>query len=260
MTKRLVFAMFFLLAAVIPGRVRAQDWKATLSAAYLTGTYGTDTRIDTVYVPLTIKRYFDGIGDLSLTVPFIDQTSTGEVTFVNGAVFRTRGTKHASTTESGIGDIFVKGTFYVMQESRTGLFDLSLAGKIKFPTADRDKGLGTGRFDETVGIELGRSIGPDWTGFLDVYHTFIGTVSGLGLRDTTAVDAGASYKWMPDTTVSFFYSEATPIVSNVEDLRDLLANAEYRFSDAASIFAGIDVGLSPSSPNFGMTGGISYRF
>ncbi len=257
-----LFVLTILAAfALLSGNARAEEWKATLSATYDTGTYGTDTRIDTVYIPLTIKRYFDNIGDLSLTVPYLSQTSTGQVTFINGMVFRTRGAKKATvTTESGIGDIIGKGTLYAMQESQTHLFDLSFVGKIKFPTADKDKGLGTGEFDETAGVELSRSIVPDWTAFLDVYYTFIGRPAGLDLKDTTAFDIGASYKAAPDTTLSLFYAESTPIVSGVEDPMDLLANVEYRFSKEASLFGGVDIGLSTSSPDIGITGGFSYRF
>lgn len=264
MTKRYgFFAVLIILVATIlsAGRAHAEDWKATLSATFDTGKYGTDTRVDTVYIPFTIKRYFDNIGDLSLTVPLMSQTSTGQVAFINGAVFRTHGAKKATvTTEYGFGDIVAKGTFYAMQESQTKLFDLSLVAKIKFPTADKDKGLGTGEFDEAVGVELARSIVPDWTGYFDVYYTFIGSPAGLDLKNTIAFDIGASYKWSPDMTLSLFYAESTPVVSGVEDLRDLLANAEYKFSKEASLFGGIDIGLSSSSPDIGITGGVSYRF
>lgn len=264
MAKRPVFAVVFAILAafgIFSGTSYAEDWKASISATYLTGKYGTDTRVDTVYIPLTIKRYFDNIGDLSLTVPFISQTSSGQVTFINGAVFRTKGPKAATvTTESGLGDVIARGDLYILQESQTKLFDLSLVGKIKVPTADKNKGLGTGKFDETIGVELARSIVPDWTGYLDVYYTFIGSPAGLDLKNTTAFDIGASYKWAEDMTLSLFYAESTPVVSGVEDLRDLLANVEYRFSKEASLFGGIDIGLSTSSPDIGITGGFSYRF
>ncbi len=253
-----VLSIFSLVA--LAADAQAEDWKTTLSATYETGTYGTGTRIDTEYIPLTVKRYFDNTGDLSLTVPYISQTSNGQVTFINGLVFRTNGAKKAVTTESGLGDMIGEGRLYVMEESQTHLFDLSVVGRIKFPTADKSKGLGTGAFDETGGLELSRSIVPDWTGFFDVYYTFIGSVAGLDLKNTTAFDFGASYKTSPETTVSLFYSQSTPIVSGIEDLRDLLANGEYRLSNAMSLFAGVDIGLSTSSPDIGITGGISYRF
>lgn len=265
MTRRPVFPVVLAILAalaIFSGASYAEDWKATLSATYLTGKYGTDTRIDTVYVPLTIKRYFDDIGALSLTVPYISQTSTGQVTFINGAVFRTKGGKKATvTTESGLGDIIARGDLYILQESTTKLLDVTLVGKVKVPTANENKGLGTGKYDETIGVELARSIVSDWTGYLDVYYTFVGSPSGgIDLKNTTSFDIGAGYKWAEDMTVSLFYAQSTPVVSGVEDLRDLLANVEYRFSKEASLFGGIDIGLSSSSPDLGITGGFSYRF
>ncbi len=263
MAKRPVFALVLALATafIFLRPARAEDWKAILSATYQTGKYGTGSRIDTVYIPLTIRRYFDNAGALSLTVPYLSQTSTGQVTFINGAVFRTKGPKSAmATTESGLGDIIARGDLYVLQESTSKLLDLTLVGKVKFPTADRNRGLGTGKFDETIGVQLARSIVPDWTGYFDLYYTFIGKPSGLDLKDTTAFDIGASYKWAEDMTASLFYAESTPVVSGVDDLRDLLVNVEYRFSKEGSLFGGVDIGLSPSSPDIGITGGASYRF
>src|SRR5574340_456988 len=101
MAKRTVFALVLaiLALAVFSGNTRAEDWKASASATFATGTYGTGTRIDTVYIPFTIKRYFDSAGALSLTVPLISETSTGQATFINGAVFRTKGPKKAPATE-----------------------------------------------------------------------------------------------------------------------------------------------------------------
>jgi hypothetical protein len=264
MAKRPVFALVLAILSafvIFSGPAGAEDWKATLSATWETGKYGTDTRVDTVYIPLTIRRYFDDIGALSLTVPYLDQTSTGQVTFINGSVFQTKGAKKAAvTTESGLGDIIARGDLYVLKESSSNLLDVTLVGKIKFPTADEGKGLGTGRFDEAIGVDLARSIVPDWTGYFDFYYTFIGSPSGLGLKNTIAFDIGAGYKWAEDMTISAFYAQSTPVVSGVDDLRDLLVNVEYKFSKEGSLLGGVDLGLSPSSPDIGITGGVSYRF
>ncbi|MBI3398137.1 MAG: hypothetical protein HY026_02745 [Deltaproteobacteria bacterium] len=36
-----------------------------------------------------MKRYFD-MGDISLTIPYISQKSSGQITVVDGMVFKTR--------------------------------------------------------------------------------------------------------------------------------------------------------------------------
>src|SRR3989442_15155404 len=59
-----------------------ENWQVGLSATYMTGKYGTDVRTDTVYVPLSIRRYFQD-GDGTLVVPYVRITSNGSVTFVN---------------------------------------------------------------------------------------------------------------------------------------------------------------------------------
>lgn len=61
------------------------------------------------------------------------------------------------TTQSGIGDILLQGRYYILDEQ--GLLPtVALLARIKFPTADRDRGLGTGEFDEKFGIQLSKTL------------------------------------------------------------------------------------------------------
>jgi len=65
--------------------------------------------------------------------------------------------------------------------------------KIKFPTADEDRGLGTGEFDETIGVDLSKQLLERMSGFLTLAYTFIGDPPGTNLRDSFAGSIGAAY-------------------------------------------------------------------
>ena len=69
--------------ALLPAASAAEDWKVSSSVNYDTGKYGTSDRTDSVYIPFTLKRYY-GYADLSVTVPWLRQSSTGRVTRVGG--------------------------------------------------------------------------------------------------------------------------------------------------------------------------------
>lgn len=257
--KPVVSALALAAISLCSVRSNAGDWKASLSATYEEGKYGSDTRTETLYLPVSVKRYFD-MGEATLTVPYISQRSGGQFTIVDGAVVRKQGGSAAVATNSGIGDAILKGSVYILQENKKDPLDLSLAGKIKFPTADESKGLGTGEFDETMGIEFSKALYPSWTGFFDLYYTFIGKPAGSEFLDKVYFDIGASKRITPELTGSVFYEESTPVVSGNSDLRDVLGYLEYRVSKELGVLAGVDIGLSTGSPDYGITAGVNYRF
>jgi len=250
LSQRIVFSAF-----------AESDWKLSVSTTYETSKYGADTQTETVYLPVTLKRYFD-MGDISLTIPYISQKSSGLVSVVDGKIFKTRQKTGptAVTTNSGLGDIILKGSFYLLQEQQKQPFDLFLIGKIKFPTADEKKGLGTGEYDETVGLELGKLILPEWTVFVDAYYTFIGSPSGSTLENRFSFDVGLADQITQSVTASIFYEESTPLISGDPNLKNIVVNLEYEVARGMRVFAGGSVGLTDSSPDYGVTAGASIKF
>lgn len=235
------------------------NWEMNSSVTYTTGDFGTDTTTNTIYVPLTITRYFD-FGDLSGTIPYIYQKSGPGVTAIGGRPFQTRGQTAGETrTAEGLGDMILKGSYFLLKEQQHP-FDLSAIGEIKFPTADDNKGLGTGEFDETIGLEAGKSLDEHWRLFTDVYYTFIGEPAGTNLDNEFAFDVGGSYQVSHPTRVSISYSEKTALIDGRPNPRDLILGLQHKFDQALKAFGDITIGLSDGSPNFGITAGIGSKF
>lgn len=233
-----------------------RDWKVSTSANFETGKYGTSSRTDTIYMPVTLKGYFLE-GDLSVTVPYVSQTNGAGLVNVDGSVLQINGSTGPATTSSGLGDIILRGSYYLLTEGKETPFDLNLTAKIKLPTADDAKGLGTGEFDTGFGLEFAKSLPSNFTGYFDVYYTAIGDPPGLDLEDRFAFDMGFSRKIAPDWTMSAFYEESTPLIKPNSHLRDLLVSFEYKADDRTRIFFGGTVGLSETSPDYGLSVGAS---
>jgi hypothetical protein len=86
-------------------------------------------------------------------VPYIRQTTQTVVVTEGGVAKRKDKERQLATargsvtqTEDGLGDILLKGE-YVLLAEQAALPEITGSLKIKFPTADEDKGLGTGEFD-----------------------------------------------------------------------------------------------------------------
>jgi hypothetical protein len=243
--------------------LQAEDWKVSGSFNYDTGDYGTGTDTTTIYMPLTLTRYLSR-GDVSFTVPYIYQESSSLVTTIAGKPNKIRQqtatTTTTTTSNDGIGDLILKGHYYLLEESRKHPLDLSLMGKIKFPTADDSKGLGTGEFDETFGVEVSKRLNDKWTLFSDLAYTFIGNPPGTSLDNQIMWDIGAGYQFLPELNGTIFYEYRNALTDSGTDPHEIYTNLEYKITKTVKVFGGLLFGLSDGSPDIGFSLGSSVRF
>ena len=262
--KRILSASLLMMMLFYPGILfsaeqSGTDWKVTTAATYETGKFGTDTTTNTLYVPVMLKRYFDR-WNVSLTIPYIYQETGPGVAAIGGQPFQIRKTSGGSrVSDEGLGDLVLKGGYDLLREEEQP-FNLAVIGKIKFPTADDQEGLGTGEYDEGTGLEASKRLNAQWTVFSDIYYTFIGSPPGTDLNDETTFDIGLGYDLTADDILSVFYTEKTALLDGRPDPRDLDFNWEHKLNKTTKFFTGFSVGLSDGSPDFGVTGGMAFRF
>ncbi|MBP9854489.1 MAG: transporter [Candidatus Omnitrophica bacterium] len=235
-----------------------QVWKFTSSITYETGDYGTSTRATTVYIPFTWTRYFE-IGNVSGTLPFIYQKSGPGVTAFSGRPLRSSNRRGGTRDDQGLGDVLLKGSYYILKEDTQSL-NADVIGQIKFPTADDERGLGSGEFDETVGLETSKNLDELWLVFGDLYYTFIGEPTGLRLNNELAFNLGVGYKLSEPTLISLAFEQRTALVDDQDYPRDLIVGLNHKIDEELSFNCSADVGLSDGSPDFGATAGIGYKF
>lgn len=236
------------------------DWKLSTSLNYESGTYGTSTRSSSLYVPFTIKRAWDD-WHASLTLPYVSLSTDRQVANVGGRPARIRkgpaGT--ARDTQSGPGDAVLRGGYALFREDAHRV-DLTVIGKIKAPTADKDKGLGTGEFDEGLGLEFAKLVMADWTLIADLAYTVIGDPSTTDLNNQTAVDIGFSHALQKDLTLTVLFEGSNALVSGEPHPMDLRGIFDYKLSERGALFGGGLIGLTDGSPDLGFTLGGRYRF
>src|SRR5207253_6718433 len=183
------------------------------SVNYSVGDYGTGKDTTIVYVPFTLGvRPLDRFW-LSVTVPFIYQ-DTQNVVLTGGGVASRKEQKGklaqpaSSTTESGLGDVLLKASVVVVEE-RDLIPEIAPYLKIKFPTAGKDRGLGTGEFDETLGVDVSKRLIDALFGYLTLAYTFIGDPPGADFRNSFGWSVGAAYAIVPPFSVFAFRAGAT---------------------------------------------------
>lgn len=236
------------------------DWKFSSSFIYETGKYGGTTRTDSVYIPLTLKRYYQE-GAISFTVPYLRQSSTGQITRVSGNPVRAAAGKGGASAraESGPGDILIRGS-YILKREGPKSFDLAAGGKLKLPTANEKHGLGTGEMDQGAGLEFSKELSPGLTLLADGYYTIIGDSPGTDYNNEVSLAIGFYRPVEKDLSLTVLYETRSALVDGNADPRGLSGTLSYSAKSGAEYFGGLEFGMSDGSPDLGLSAGFNVKF
>lgn len=283
--KRLKIFCGLLLASslLLPGRVHAEGpaFSAGLGFEFASGTYGSDTRTESVYLPFTVAVYPTERLGFSLEIPYVYQSSsavnTGVFLGAGGQMMRVRKQVAAMTgsamgaglmssataadsdrSQGGLGDVTAKGGYVLVPEGdlmpriRPYVF-------VKFPTADRDKALGTGAFDEGFAVEFSKWLG-GWYSFAEAGYTFQGKSPTLALKNYLSYNAGAGYllgeKFLPMLIIK---GSGAPIEGSA-DLLEVRLKLKYQATARTGIDGYFAKGITTNSPEYGSGLAIFYDF
>ena len=221
----------------------------TLSAGtqYTSGTYGGDVDIEDTYVPLATNVDFGNIA-FRLTVPFLSVIAPeGTIIGPGGEILPGSG---ELVTESGLGDVIGSVTFFnVVNSQRLGLA-MDLTGKVKFGTADEDKGLGTGENDYTVQADFYKFANHfTWLG--SVGYVVRGDPPGIDLGNTLKASLGGSYRLTPDMIAGLSFDYRESAISGNNPIQELSGFVSRRLNEDWRIQAYVLTGFTYSSPDWG---------
>jgi hypothetical protein len=242
----------------------ARELGLTLSGTpeYTAGKYGTRHTTDILYVPFVVDWSVTDRFDLSLTLPYLREHGRDIVATIGGGVVRTPLGRQASTgrarTEEGLGDVLLEAG-YVLLEEKDLRPEVRAFAEIKFPTADSRRGLGTGAFDEAIGLGLEKRFAM-WTTAVEVRYVFVGSPHRTSLDNSVGWSAEVAYDATPWLRLSSRLEGATAVVRHEPDPLDLRIVAKVKVSDRVRLKAGAIKGLSNGSPNFGMLAGFEVSF
>lgn len=228
---------------------------------YSSGDYGTGTTTEITSVPV-IGQYETGPWKLKLTVPYIRVEGAssvipgaGSVTNLNPAG-RGRGnavaagTTTTTGTAQGLGDIVAAATYNAYYNSASK-FGMDLTGKVKLGTADRDKGLGTGEHDYSIGVDLFKSL-DRYTLFGGVGYTTYGSSSFISLDDAFSVNLGALYRLSDRSSAGLALDARERVSASSGPQRELTAFMTHELSKSWKAQGYVLKGFADGSPDWGV--------
>ncbi len=259
--KRLIQAIILValctsgVAAQSAGTTPSDKVKLTLTTGvdYSSGDYGQVIDTHILYMPVITKIRYDR-WTAKLTIPYLSITGPGVV--IGGEDGSDSGTPGAKTTESGLGDVTASlGYTFPIIDDHT---KLSLTGKIKFPTADEDRNLGTGQFDYTAQAGINHNIGDAFVS-ASVARKFNGSSARFMLNDVWKYSVGAGYSFTKNTTAGLTYDfrEAAGTGDNISEASAYLA---YKVAQDWTVQIYAMSGFTDASPDLGGGLQLSYQF
>ncbi|MEZ0262202.1 MAG: hypothetical protein ACAH80_14435 [Alphaproteobacteria bacterium] len=240
--KKLTIIIAALLLCSTPVLAATDGGKATMSLGYnySQGDYGqaSDTKVH--YVPATVK-YKWGEWTAKLIVPWIQITGPGVVV---GDV--PVGAPRPVGTESGLGDVNVSLAWtHVLNTKGT---TLEITGISKIPTADEDKRLGTGLWDETLQAGLIQPLG-NWFVMGNVGYKWNGDNASFPLDNVWKGTVGGGYRFNAATSAGVIYDYREKQSAMGDPLNLATAFVSHDFGEGFSAQLYGSAGFSNASPD-----------
>ncbi|KRE85839.1 hypothetical protein ASG75_09800 [Rhodanobacter sp. Soil772] len=262
-----------LIGAPVAHAATTDDGRFSLSAGadYSSGKYGTDTTTDIWSVPVAAAYQTDR-WTFKLTVPYINISGAGNVIPGVGKVNngnpkgRGRGNGGGTTlapgstsgSASGLGDITASAG-YELFGSADRTFGLDLTGKVKFATADENKGLGTGKNDYGLALDTYKVSGA-WTAFGGVGWMKYGSSQYIQLKNGFNANIGADYKLSAGDSIGAYYYYRERIADTGASQSELTGYWNHKFNDSLRVQAYALAGFADGSPDYGVGASLKYTF
>ena len=238
-----------------PASGEVEQFKFSTGFDYSSGKYDDDKRTTILYVPYRVG-YQRGNYTGQIAVSWLSIDGPGTVVGGGEGGVVLPGQEGDTSRESGVGDTWLS-LAYEIDRFPYELGYLEVTGKLKIPTADEDKGLGTGEVDYKLQFDYMYSI-DRLTPLVTAAYTIKGDPDEGNLDNVFYFSAGAD--WRQNSTVNvgatLDYQQAS--VSGVEDPLDFFSYLSYKYSPVITLTPYLYIGLSKGSPDMG--GGIQLTY
>ncbi len=249
----------FLSAVLAPLVVQAADGLQLSSGLdYSSGSYGgaSTTEISTAFV---MGRYTAGPLSFKLTLPYLELK--GPAIAMGGGDAMVIAPGSAATLRgrvAGQGDVVASLGYEAWHDPEKDLA-LDVAARIKFPTADASKGLGTGERDLALQLNAYKGWGRA-TLLLGMGYRWMGKPEGSSYRDVLSASAGLAYGLDELTSVGGIVDWRQSVLASLADQRELTLYVSHKLSRQWSLQAYVYAGATDASPDAGGGASLGYRF
>lgn len=236
--------------------------KASLGYHFSSGDYTASDTTDIQYVPLVVTIDVER-WRLQGTLPYLYVSGPqGIIVGPDGLPIET-----VSGTSGGLGDVLLKGSYLLPVED---LFPadqplpdwlpyVELIGLVKFPTASRAKGLGTGEFDFGIESDLTWTLGR-LSPFVSASYRILGSPPGSHLYDVFGCSLGALYRVAEPLSAGLLLDYRQPPSATSGQRLELVPYASWLITPPWTLESYVSAGLADGSPDVGVGSQLGYTW
>ncbi len=267
---RLFYTAIFMFFLCIPLPADASDYQVQEKSKLLglsigtgfefeTGGYGTDQTIDSWRIPLVIDWAPNDFWGMSLEIPYVHQSSTGDTVLLGAGTSPVRhgngrmsesSTTQTTTSEEGLGDMSLDVDLTLLGDGKQTPKLLVLL-HAKLPTADEEKGLGTGEFDWGGGLGVYKKFGL-WSTYAETLYLLPGTSQIYDPSPYWEWQAALSYRTTNNLRPGLSLSGGTAPFEGTDNPLEINARLAILGENNRSYSFSISRGLSEASPDWGI--------
>ena len=242
-----------------PGDAASYRRSLNLGLGRFEGDYGLPEKTTFDVVTFNARWYLPR-AQVQVSAPYLRLEGPAGVQLVGGQPVVIPGEGGEHRKESGLGDSVVQGEYYLRTGSSTSPWVIGRL-RLKVPTGDEDKRLGTGSTDLEIGLGLVRQHAKlTWLG--DIGYAVAGSSSSFNLNNVLRIGAGVS-RSLGERTSGYLYLETrTEAVANSGDRRSFMLGAESLLDAAQQLRLSVSmfVGLTEAAGDVGLYLNLSRRY
>jgi len=221
--------------------------------ACFSGDYGTGIDTSILYLPVILVVSSER-QEFRVTVPYLSIRTSEPVLYLNGEVIAPA--PGGSTSESGLGDVLVQDEVFFLRGTARRPWVSGIL-RIKLPTADDTKGLGSGESDFGAGVAVTQPLGSAWSLIGSWMHIARGDPAGIDFRDTSWLTLGVHRRLSEQSSWHAFYDRRQSVIEGNPDLADLSLGYDRALARGVTFRSAVFVGLSDTAEDFGVSAGVS---
>jgi len=237
-----------------------EHFQLKVGGHYDQGDFGTRHKTKTLITPVTL-RYLGDRFEIGVTTSYTRIDTVGGVSIVGGRSVSTGGLTARRTTQDGLGDTYLEGRYYLIDDPGPASLLPSLAPFVvlKIPTADEKRNLGTGEFDYGAGLDVEKQFRSFFV-FADVSYTVIGSPPHQRFRDEPGAGIGMGRDVSDKVSLAAFVDWRRAIVSGTDDPVEVGGVLTYKLTRTTRLSPNFFFGLTNGASDFGVGFDVAWNF
>ncbi|MDG1996639.1 MAG: hypothetical protein P8J14_09100 [Emcibacteraceae bacterium] len=163
-----------------------------------------------------------------------------------------------SRRKSGFGDVYLSAG-YSFENPYMADFFIDLTGQIKLPTADENKGLGTGEVDYTLKLDAAYLFG-NFMPFGTIGYRFVGQSELYDLQNSFFASIGMAYYLTFDTSIGVSYDYRESATPGFNSPKEIFTYVDFKLDENWGFNVYGVVGLNNITTDYGLGTQIRYKF